>query len=93
MPRLAPLGDCRAEVVSLYHGEVVAVSGDYMGSTSLAGYPTMPILRNCRVAGPQHNVVRPAEAHKLKRQGYAPDITKELLGLLLCVDVDGVLIS
>jgi hypothetical protein len=50
------------EVVSLYHaGEVVAVSGEYMGSAGLGRYPAMPILRNCHVARPQNSVVRPPQ--------------------------------
>ncbi len=58
-------GDEGAEVFSLYHvGEVVAVSGEYIATTSLAGYPAMPLLRDCNVAGPQDNVVRPAPSGK-----------------------------
>jgi hypothetical protein len=49
------------EVVSLYHeGEAVQVAGDYMGVLPVAGNPSMPILRDCNVAGPTSNVVRPA---------------------------------
>lgn len=47
------------EVFSLYHlGEVVQVSGDYMGTLSLAGNPSMPILSGCRVADRTTSVVR-----------------------------------
>jgi hypothetical protein len=49
-----------AEVVSLYRaGEVVSVSGTYMATAGISGYPPMPILSDCRVAGSQNNVVRP----------------------------------
>jgi TonB family protein len=52
-------GEEGAEVVSLYHvGELVRVSGEYMGIFDFAG---MPVLSNCKVAGPQSNVVRAAE--------------------------------
>lgn len=48
-----------AEVFSLYHlGEVVQVSGDYMGNLSLGGNPSMSILSGCRVADPRTSVVR-----------------------------------
>jgi hypothetical protein len=57
----AMMEDEGAEVVSLYHvGEVVAVSGEYMGTAGLGGYPAMPLLRDCHVADRQDNVVRPA---------------------------------
>lgn len=57
----AMTADEGAEVVSLYHvGEVVAVSGDYIATASLNGYPIMPIIRDCRLADSQNNVVRPA---------------------------------
>jgi hypothetical protein len=50
------------EVASLYRpGEAVRVSGEYMGTASLAGNPSMPIISRCQVAGPQDNVIRPAE--------------------------------
>jgi hypothetical protein len=62
-----------ADVFSLYHvGEVVAVSGEYMATTTLAGYPTMPLFRDCHVAGPQNNVVRPtmpANSEPVKAEG------------------------
>jgi len=51
------------EALSLYHvGEPVRVSGDYMGNVSLADNPAMPVLSNCQMAGPQNDVVRPAES-------------------------------
>jgi hypothetical protein len=47
--------------MSLYHiGELVAVSGRYMATASLGGYPAMPLPRDCEVAGPVDNIVRPA---------------------------------
>jgi hypothetical protein len=57
----AMTADEGAEVISLYHvGEVVAVSGDYMGAAGISGYPAMPILSGCHMADAQNNVVRPA---------------------------------
>jgi len=48
-----------AEVVSLYHvGEVVQVSGEYMGAAPLAGNPTMPLFSDCHVASASKSVVR-----------------------------------
>lgn len=59
------MGDEGAQVFSLYHvGEVVAVSGEYMATTSLAGYPSMPLLRDCHVADAEENVVRPTSSGK-----------------------------
>ena len=53
------MGEEGMEVVSLYHvGEIVAVSGEYMATSSVSGYPAMPIVRDCHVAGPQSDVVR-----------------------------------
>jgi TonB family protein len=67
----AMMEDEGVEVVSLYHvGEVVRVSGEYMGTLGLAGNPSMPILSNCQVAGPQHNVVRPADAANPAHDGH-----------------------
>jgi TonB family protein len=52
-----------AEVVSLYHqGEIVQVFGEYMGTLGLAGNPSMPTLRDCKMASPTDRVVRPAQA-------------------------------
>jgi len=52
--------DESAEVLSLYHvGEAVQATGEYMGNMSIAANPVMPVLSDCRVAGPQDNVVRP----------------------------------
>lgn len=49
------------EVMSLFHvGELVAVTGNYMGSFPVARNPVMPVLRDCKVADAQNNVVRPA---------------------------------
>lgn len=49
-----------SDVVSLYRvGEVVAVSGEYIATSSINGYPSMPIIRDCHVAGRQENIVRP----------------------------------
>jgi len=53
-------GEEGVEVFSLYHvGEVVAVSGEYLDTVGVNGYPRV-VLTNCHVAGPQDNVVRPA---------------------------------
>jgi hypothetical protein len=53
-------GEEGVEVFSLYHlGEVVAVSGEYLDTVGVNGYPRVA-LTNCHVAGPQDNVVRPA---------------------------------
>ena len=56
----AMMADEGAQVVSLYHqGEIVQVSGSYMGILSLAGNPSMPTLSDCKVASPTDKVVRP----------------------------------
>jgi hypothetical protein len=50
-----------SEVVSLYHiGEVVQVAGEYIATAPIQGFPSMPLLAQCKVASSTDRVVRPA---------------------------------
>jgi hypothetical protein len=65
----AMAADEGAEVISLYHPrEAVQVYGEYMGTLSIAGNPSMPTFSNCKVASPTDKVVRPEPAPPVPAQ-------------------------
>jgi hypothetical protein len=70
----AMMADEGAEVLSLYHqGESVQVFGEYMGTLSLAGNPSMPTFSDCKVASPTDKVVRPSQASEVSRPASVAD--------------------
>jgi hypothetical protein len=70
----AMMPDEGTEVLSLYHqGESVQVFGEYMGTLSLAGNPSMPTFSDCKVASPTGNVVSPAQVADVQRPAPVAD--------------------
>jgi hypothetical protein len=64
-----------SEVMSLYHiGEVVQVSGDYMGVGPIAGNLSMPLLSDCTVASSTDNVASVTNKEKPEAK-KAPDLS------------------